>query len=301
MSDNTSHDVLVIGAGVAGLAAARETLRAGLAAAYLEAQTFGGLILGVNELDGAIRGIGAEFAGGLMSDVADLGGENLEAVANGIEQDRASLVVTSDAGRHRARAIIIASGATLKKLGVPGEAELEHKGVSHCADCDGPMFQGQEVAVVGGGDSALQSALSLSKYCTVVHLIHRGKALRAQRHFVDALPGIDNIRVHWNSEVAEVLGTDGVQGVRVNGAVIPCQGLFVLIGLVPASAFLPAAIARDARGAVITSTKFETAMPGVYAAGAVRAGCGGSIADAISEGESAARAAAARLSAAATV
>jgi thioredoxin reductase (NADPH) len=296
MSETTSHDVLVIGAGVAGLSAAREALRAGLSVAYLEAQMFGGLILNVNELDGAITGNGAEFASNLMAEVAELGGENLEGVAAGVDRERDALVVTSDAGRHQARAVIVASGAALKKLGVPGEAELEHKGVSHCADCDGPMFQGQEVAVVGGGDSALQSALVLAKYCDRVHLIHRGDAFRAKPQFIEAVQAAGNIAVRMGGTVSEVLGTDGVEGARLgDGEVIPCSGFFAFVGLQPNSDFLPAGVRRDERGALVTSPGFESSMPGVYAAGAVRAGCGPMIEDAIAEGEAAARAVAACL------
>lgn len=295
MSETTSHDLLIIGAGVAGLTAARAALRAGLSAAYLEAQMFGGLILNVNELDGAIQGSGAELAATLMSEVADLGGENLEAVASGVEADADGLVVTSDTGRHRARAVIVASGAALKKLGVPGEAALEHKGISHCADCDGPMFQDQEVTVVGGGDSALQSALVLAKFCSAVHLVHRGERFSAGLHLVDAVQAAGNIHIRWNSTVSEVLGSSGVEAVRVNGELLPCSGLFIFIGLEPAAGFLPPVIARDERGALVTSTGMETAMAGVYAAGAVRSGCGGMIEDAIADGEAAARAVAARL------
>jgi thioredoxin reductase (NADPH) len=296
MSDTTSHDLVVIGAGVAGLSAARAALRAGLSAAYLEAQMFGGLILNVNELDGVVTGSGAEFASNLMAEVAELGGENLEAVASGIETEGGALLVTSDAGRHRARAVIVASGAALKKLGVPGEAELKHKGVSHCADCDGPMFQGQTVTVVGGGDSALQSALVLAKFCERVHLVHRGGDFSARPHFVEAVHGASNINVRFGSEVSAVLGTDGVEGVHVDGEAIPCTGFFAFIGLEPNTGFLPEQVERDARGAIVTSNTLETAMPKVYAAGAVRAGCGGMIEDAMAEGEYAANAVAVRLS-----
>lgn len=295
MSETTSHDLVVIGAGVAGLSAARTALRAGLTAAYLEAQMFGGLILNVNALDGAIAGSGAEFASNLMGEVADLGGENLEGVADGIEAEGDDLVVTSDAGRHRARAVIVASGAALRKLGVPGETELEYKGVSHCADCDGPMLQGQTVVLVGGGDSALQSALVLAQFCERVHLVHRGERFRAKPLLVDAVQAAGNITVHFKRQVSEVLGNEGVEGVRLGGETLACTGFFAFVGLEPNSAFLPAQVARDARGAVVTSAQFETGMPGVYAAGAVRSGCGGMIEDAIAEGEAAAAAVAVRL------
>jgi thioredoxin reductase (NADPH) len=292
MSDTTSHDLVVIGAGAAGLNAALAGLRAGLSTAWLEAQMFGGLVLNVNELEGEISGSGAELASLWVSEVVDLGGENLEAVANGIERDGDALVVVSDAGRHRARAVIVASGAALKKLGVPGEAELEHKGVSHCADCDGPMFQGHDVVVVGGGDSALQSAAVLSRYCRQVHLVHRRDTFRAKPYWVDIVAAASNVRVHLDSEVGEVIGHDGVEGARVNGAVLPCTGFFAFVGLEPSTGLLPAGVARDERGALVTgSTGMETTMPGVFAAGIVRSGCGGTLADAVADGEAAARAA----------
>ncbi len=300
MSDSTSHDLLVIGAGVAGLAAAREALRAGLSTAYLEAQMFGGLVLNVNELDGATSGSGAELASTMMEEVADLGGENLEAVATGLDADGDTLVVTSDAGRHRARAVIVASGAALKKLGIPGESELEGQGVSHCADCDGPMFQGQTAMVVGGGDSALQSVLVLAQFCATVHLVHRGAAFRAKPHLAAAAQAAANVRVHWNTQAEAVLGAGGVEGVRVRGGtngVLACSGFFAFIGVAPATGFLPAAVARDAGGAVVTDAGLQTALPGVYAAGAVRAGCGGMIDDAMAEGVAAAQAVVRRLAA----
>ena len=289
MSETTSHDVIVIGAGAAGLTAAHQALQAGLSTAWLEAQMFGGLVLNVNELDGSIQGSGAELSSNWMAQVFDLGGENLEAVACGIERNGDALVVISDIGQHRARAVIVASGASLKKLDIPGEEALQYKGVSHCADCDGPMFQDQDVVVIGGGDSALQSAMVLSKFCSKVHLVHRGESFRAQKQWQDAVHAAHNIQIHWNSQASEVIGTEGVQGVRVNGEVIPCSGFFAFVGLEPTSDFLPAAIARDERGAVFVSNTLETDMPGVFAAGCVRSDCGGRLEDAVADGQAAAR------------
>lgn len=304
MPDETTHDLIVIGAGVAGLTAAKHALLNGLSTALLESQMFGGLILNVNELDGEYSGSGADLSCALMTEISDMGVENLSAVATSVEREGDGLVVTSDAGRHRSRSVIVATGAALRKLGVPGEAELEYKGVSHCADCDGPMFEGQDVLVVGGGDSALQSALVLAKFCRRVHLVHRGSSFSAKPHLAQAVAQTPKIEVRWNTVVEAVIGAEGVEGARVRSTdspagdaiqEIPCTGFFAFVGLEPAGGFLPGTLARDAHGALLAGDDLQTAMPGVYAAGAVRSGCGGMIEDAVADGESAARAAAARL------
>lgn len=288
------YDVIVIGSGITGLTAAKHLAQRGVSVANLEGGLFGGLVTNVNELEGAYPGSGADLASTLMMEVGDLGCATLAESVTALAAAPDGIVVTSDAGSHRARAVIVASGAKLKRLGVPGEAELEYKGVSHCADCDGPMFQGQDVVVAGGGDSALQEALVLSHYCASVRVVHHGKDFTARPHWIEGLRQRDNVTVMPQAEIEAIEGTDTVSAVRVRSQsdgtsqTIPCQGVFAYIGLAPASDFLPAPIARDANGFVVTDDGLATAMPGVYAAGAVRAGYGGSLADAVREAEASA-------------
>lgn len=291
-----SLDVVVIGEGVSGLTAAQALARAGLKVATLESQLFGGLIININELDPApdARAVGgAEYASELMQANAELGVESIQEAAVGVNGTSTLKKVQTAGGSYDARAVVIASGARLKRLGVPGEAEFEGRGVSQCADCDGPMYQNEEVVVVGGGDSALQEALVLAKFCSRVHLVHQHASFEAQPHFVDAVRGDSKITPVFNASVEAIEGSRTVEGVQVrhgDGRVerIPCAGIFAYIGLQPNNDFLPADVARDENGFVKTNEAFETSVPGVYAVGAVRSGYPGQLADAIDEARRAA-------------
>ncbi len=177
-------------------------------------------------------------------------------------------------GSYHARQVIVASGAKLKMLGVPGEAEFEGRGVSKCADCDGPMFQNETVAVIGGGDSALQEAGVLTHYCGKVLLIHRGTAFSAQPRFVEQVKANPKIEVRFGSTVEAVLGDKMVEKIRVNtgsgSEELAVAGVFAYIGLEPNAAFVPEAVKRDATGRLVTGDTLETTLPGLWAAGAVR-------------------------------
>jgi thioredoxin reductase (NADPH) len=287
----SQYDVIVIGEGVAGLTAANALAQAGMKCATLEAQLFGGLIINVNELDPApeAREVGgAEFASELMQSNQDLGVASIAEPVTGIEASGGGKRVMTSSGSYGARHVVIASGARLRKLGVPGETEYEGRGVSQCADCDGPMYQNETVVVVGGGDSALQEAIVLSRYCGKVHLVHRGSQFRARPHFIEQVKSNGKITAMWNARLEEIAGSKMVERARIKHAdgrsdEIPCAGVFAYVGLEPNTGFLSPEYARDAAGFVTTDDKLETSIAGVWAAGAVRSGCGGLISDAMNE------------------
>jgi len=299
---STSFDVIIIGEGIAGLTAAGALAKKGLSTATFEQQIFGGLVLNVNELDPAPPGGeagGAAFAAEMTGANADAGVTSIQEPVTALTAGDGGYVVTTGSGSYRAQQVIIASGAKLRALGVPGETEFEGRGVSKCADCDGPMFQNEAVVVVGGGDSALQEAQVLTHYCGKVYLVHRGTAFRAQQRFIDQVSANAKIEPRFGTTVEAILGGQMVEKVSLRTAAgseeLSVAGVFAYIGLEPNSGFVPDTVKRDASGRIVTNDTLETALPGVWAIGAVRSGCGGSLDDAIAEARRAADAIAARL------
>jgi thioredoxin reductase (NADPH) len=287
------YDVIVIGEGVSGLAVAGALAQSGLKVATMEAQLFGGLIINVNELEPRPEGLpasGAELASEMMQVNSERGVASIQEAVTGLRQGGELKEAVTDSGIHSARHIIVASGARLRKLGVPGEAEFEGRGVSQCADCDGPMYQNEEAIVVGGGDSAFQEALVLATYCRRVLLVHRHDRFKAAPHFVEQVKANDKISIVTDATIDAIMGGMMVEKIRVKHAgdrieELPCAGVFAYIGLEPNSEFLPDSLERDEAGFVRTDDALQTTFPGVYAIGAVRSGYGGTLEHAIDEAQ----------------
>jgi thioredoxin reductase (NADPH) len=283
-------DVLVIGQGYAGLKAAKLAAERGLSTATAEKMFPGGLVMSINHLDPVPAGeepCGPELTGGLALSNMDLGIQGIDGAVQCLERRDDGWAVTTDSGACIASNVIIASGARLRKLGVPGEAELAGMGVSECADCDGPMYQGKEAVVVGGGDSAFQEALALTAYASKITLVMRGAAPRARADLVDAVAAHPAIEVLPNTQVTEILGDRGVTGVRLRGpegeSVLDCMVVFAFVGLEPDVAFAPAEIGRDESGALMTGENLSAGLPGLWVIGAARSGFGGKLSDAAAD------------------
>lgn len=289
------YDAVVVGGGLAGLTAGWQAVQHGLSLAVLEVGLFGGQVATVSAIEG-FPGVevmsGADLASVLMGAVREAGGDLVEAKAQSVERMGRQFRVSSGEDIWRTRALLVASGARLRSLDAEGAERMEGRGLSHCASCDGPLYRGQDVVVVGGGDSAVQEAAVLAGMCRSVTLVVRGR-LRARRQYVRRLQSFGNVRIVWNSVVEAVLGDEGVTGVRLceqdSGATseIACTGLFPFIGLIPNTEFLGDLVERDETGALVTDANFDTSVPGIKAVGAVRRGFSGELASAVGEGASA--------------
>ena len=299
---NDIWDVVVIGGGIAGLTAAQHCARRGLSVTLLEASAMvGGLVSTINALDDwpALSAVsGVALASSLADQVRAAGVDITPKAALSLGLSAAPgepLHIAIDGKTLKARRIIVASGARLRNLEAPGSDRLRGKGVSQCADCDGGFFKGQDVVVVGGGDAAIQEALILARTSATVHVVVRG-ALRARHAYIDRASNTGNIKFIWDSTVDAVLGSDAVSGVTLrniksgSASHLPCSAVFPFIGSRPNAEFLPADIARDATGAVVTDAQLRTSLPAIYAVGAVRAGYCGDLLAAAGEAATAAAA-----------
>ena len=274
-----NYDVIIIGGGMAGLTAGIYSARHGLSTAIVEEMMAGAQIINLERIEnfpGFPQGIaGYELGPSTQEQAMDAGVEIQMDTVTDVNADGDYLQVVGDGGNtYRAKAVIMAAGSSLRTLGIPGEEEFNGRGVSHCATCDGPMYMGQTVAVVGGGDSAADEALTLTDYADRVILFHRGDALDSQSVLQERIAASGKIEVRYNTEIVEVLGEDAVTGIRVRSAdgetVEPVHGLFVYVGLNPNSAPIANLVPLDNSGHVPVGLTMDTPRPGLFAAGDIR-------------------------------
>ena len=274
-------DVLVIGAGAAGLTAAITAGRRGLAVAVLDRLGPGGQAMTAPSIEnwpGAPDPIaGADLGSRLFEQASAAGAEIMLETVTGLRPDGSMFIVDGVEDRYRARAVIIAAGSSPRALPIPGAARYFGRGVSHCAICDGPLYRGKPVAVVGGGDSALDAALHLADLDCDVTVYQSGGALSAQRTLIDRAARHRKIAVRLGTTVVRVSGTESVDGIHVRASpadplsIVPTVAVFVAIGLDPNTAFVRDLLALDATGHVVTDLMMRTSVHGIYAAGDIRA------------------------------
>ncbi len=294
------YDLIVIGGGPTGLTAALYGAREGMTVLVVERSALGGQAGVTERLDnfpGFPEGVsGAEFADRLTQQAARFGVEMLKAQeVTGLRAEAESRYVqAADGAEYGARAVLIATGSTYRRLGVPGEDDLIGAGIHFCATCDGPFYKDQPVAVIGGGNSAAEESLFLTRFASQVTLLVRGAALSASQVVADKVREHPEIVVRYNTDVEAFTGAGKLSGIAVrdrrSGATeeLHPAGVFVFIGLSPNSGWLPAEIARDQYGFVITALTLETSLHGIFAAGDVRKGSTKQAASAAGEGATAA-------------
>lgn len=300
MSDQ-EYDVVIAGGGVAGLTAGLTSARAGRKTRVLTGPALGGNLLSIERIDGYPGfpdGIpGYDLCPIIQEQATAAGAEFAATGATALQAGEGRWRLATGEGDVWARAVVVATGTTLKTLGIPGEERLRGKGVSHCASCDAPLLRGRVVGVVGGGDSALQEALTLAQHVSRVILLHRGNAFSAQAAYVQQVREHPKIQVRFGAIVEEALGNGGLTGVRLRTVAdgrtedLELAGLFAYVGLAPATAWLGSVLALDASGRIAVDGAMRSRLPGVFAAGTVRSGSAGRAAAAAGDGAVAAVAA----------
>jgi thioredoxin reductase (NADPH) len=274
-------DVVIVGAGPAGMAAALYTGRARLKTLLLDRAGLGGGQLMNTELIEdypAIKSItGSEMATAFEEQIREFGVEVTWGEVTGVEmRGNRRVVKTDDGSEYVAKAIIVSTGGLPRKLGVPGEVEFAGRGVSYCAICDGAFFKNQVLAVIGGGDSAVEEATFLTRYGEKVYIIHRRDEWRAQKLLQDRALANPKIVPIWNSVVEEIGGDNKVEWLRVRNVEtgeqsrIEAGGVFIYVGFMPNNQVFGEDFARDPQGFIVTDDKMETHIPGLYVAGDVR-------------------------------
>jgi thioredoxin reductase (NADPH) len=273
-------DVLILGAGPAGLSAAQYAARANLKALVVEQLSPGGQVLSIDRLenypgDPAPRS-GYDFANDMRRQAEDFGAEIISDAALSLRREEGCFSAALGSGRElRSYAVILATGASHRCLGIPGEAEYTGRGVSYCATCDGPFFKGKKILVVGGGDAACDEARYLSLLSDRILLVHRRGAFRAQAGLVQRVLGDPHIEVRLNTRPLEIRGDKQVSSALLENTATgerheePVDGVFIFAGTVPQTALVPEA-ETDEAGYIVTDQRMASSIPGLFAAGDVR-------------------------------
>jgi len=295
------EDLIIIGAAPAGLTAGLYAARARLKTVLVEKLSPGGQLITtdlVENYPGFPEGIsGFELIDRMKRQVEKFGLEIQTQEVIRLELHEEKKVVITDKEQFESKALILACGATPRKLGIEGEEALTGKGVSYCATCDGPFFRDQEVAVIGGGDTAVEEALFLTRFAGRVHLIHRRNELRAVRLLQDRAFASEKIAIMWDTIPIRIIGSNTVNGIDLKNVKtgkefhLPVEGVFAFIGYTPNNDLVKGQLKLDTQGFVLTNSNMETSVPGVFAAGDIRSKLLRQVSTAVGEGATAAFAA----------
>jgi len=281
MADIQHHRLIILGSGPAGYSAAIYAARANLSPVIIQGIQPGGQLTTTTDVDnypGYKDGVqGPEMMEDFKAQAERFGTQIIWDHINAVNTAKRPFYLKGDEGEYTCDALIIATGASARYLGLPSEEAFAGRGVSACATCDGFFYRNQEVAVIGGGDTAVEEAIYLSNICSKVTLVHRRDELRAEKVMQDKLLATDNIEVKWNSVLDEVLGDDsGVTGMRLKSTVdestedVAVHGVFIAIGHTPNTGFLNGSLDMDSAGYLQTQGKSTaTSVEGVFAAGDV--------------------------------
>lgn len=272
-------DVVIIGAGTAGLSAAIYAVRAGKSALVIEAESYGGQIINSPEVEnypGIKKVSGFEFATGLYEQAMSLGAELIFETVKEIKDTPSQKIVVTNKQQIECKAVVIATGAKNRPLGIEGEQELIGKGISYCATCDGAFFRNKDVAVVGGGNTALEDAAFLSNYCNKVYLIHRRNEFRGEAALVSQLQEKENVIFVLDTIVTELVAEEKLVGLMIKNKItgdeqaLPVDGCFVAIGQMPNNRAFANVVDLDEQGYIVAGEDCLTKTKGIYVAGDCR-------------------------------
>ena len=274
------YDLAILGAGPAGICAAIYATRAKLNTIWLDKKFVqGGQIVDTYEVDNypGLPGItGLDLGEAMAGHAAKLGMKPQRETVRSIEAEQGIKVIRTKKNEYRARAVIIACGATHRHLGIPGEEELSGMGVSYCATCDAAFFQDRTVVVVGGGNVAVEDAILLSRTCKKVYLVHRRDELRAEKILQESFFACKNVEIIWDSIPLSIEGTDKVEALKIQNkktqeeSFIETDGVFIAVGIVPGTEKFKDLVKLDEAGYIVAGEDGITSEPGIFAAGDIR-------------------------------